>query len=502
MSIKKNSGSIIINIFVTILLLQSTSFSQKSTYKPTWESLGKYPVPEWFRDAKFGIYTHWGIYSVPAFGNEWYPRRMYLNGDKINKHHQEVWGDQTKFGYKDFIPMFKAEKFNADEWAELFVKSGAKFAGPVAEHHDGFPMWNSKYDSYNAYLMGPKRDVVGELAKAVKKKGLKLVTSFHHAENWFYYPKWNEKFDTADPRFVELYGPVHDVGMDNDSEKKWKNKQKPSQEYMKLWHDKLIEVIDKYDPDLMWFDFGLDFIQESFIKDYIAYYYNKSVERKKQVAVTYKDHDLPAGVGIVDYERGRATEQTYFVWLTDTSVGERSWCYIDGETYKPVNTLIDVLVDIVSNNGCMLLNVGPKADGTIPDEAKERLSGMGEWLKVNGEAIYETRPWTTIGEGPTRLEKAGSFNEKNEVTYTAQDIRFTTKGNALYAICLDWPGEKLIVKSLAPTGTTGSFDGEIKSVILLGDGKELEWQLTKEGLVIVPPKNKPCDYAFTFKISR
>ena len=498
------------NIVVrTVLLVSLTGLvmsglnrcSPVKQYEPNWESLEDYPVANWFQDAKFGIYTHWGIYSVPAFRNEWYPRHVYLDVDKEDieedegnraRFHRENFGDLSEFGYKDFIPRFTGENFDADEWAELFKKAGARFAGPVAEHHDGFAMWDTRYRRWNATQMGPKRNIVSELETAIKKRGMKFVTSFHHAFNWEYYPVWDTRFDVSNPEYSGLYGTIHEKD------------ELPNQEFLDEWYGKLIEVIDKYSPDLMWFDFALNIIPDELLMKYIAYYYNHAANRDKTVVVTYKHHDLPTGVAVVDLERGRMDQMTYHNWLTDTSIGWRSWGYIKEESFKDTNSLIDVLIDIVSKNGCMLLSLGPKPDGTIPEEAQNRLLEMGEWLKINGEAIYGTQPWKTYGIGPTRLEQGGGFNEDPNRRYTGKDIRFTTRDRTLYAICLDWPGEQMTIPHL--------IDGDhhmplirsrgITSVTLVGDGQELDWQTTEEGLVIRTPENKPCEYAFVFKIVR
>jgi len=363
----------------------------------------------------------------------------------------------------------------------------------VAEHHDGFSMWDTKYSEWNAAKMGPKRDVVGELSKAMKRRNMKFVTAFHHAENWFYFATWNKGYDSSDPRYSGLYGPIHDAGA------------LPTKEFLDRWKGKIVEVIDNYDPDLIWFDFGLELVQERYKKDVLAYYFNRAEERKKDVTVTYKGHNLVPMVGVHDLELGQEREMTYNDWMTDSSVDTQgAWGYVRGAGFKSVDNLVDNLVDRVSKNGYLLLNVGPKPDGTIPDEAKERLLGLGKWLETNGEAIYGTTPWLIAGEGPTQLEKAGLFNENNDLKYTAQDIRFTSKENVLYATALDWPGEKIIIKSLAPSEDTwaGLYPSEIASITMLGDGNQLKWEMTKEGLVVATPKVKPGDYAFTFKITR
>lgn len=460
-------------------------------YRPSWNSLKDVPTPQWLRDGKFGIYTHWGVYSVHAQGpnSTWYSNHLYWNPNGPERKYQEAtYGPLDKFGYKDFIPMFTAEKFDADEWADLFQKSGARFAGPVAEHHDGFSMWDTKCSKWNAVKMGPKRDVVGELEKAIKKRDMKFVTAFHHAENWFFFPTWDKRYDCGDPRYSGLYGPIHEEGA------------KPDKAFLDQWKGKIIEVIERYEPDFIWFDFGLKVITDCYKQEVLAYYYNRAAANRKEVVVSYKGHHLPPGAGLIDWELGQEPNLAYYEWITDSTVDNGgNWGYVKGQGFKTLDNLIDNLVDRVSKNGYLLLNVGPKPDGTIPDEARKLLLGMGEWLKINGEAIYGTTPWTVAGEGPTQLEKTKEFgfNEKSDLRYTGQDIRFTVKDNNLYAIALDWPGEKAVIKSLAVL-----YPSEIASITMLGDGKELKWEMTKEGLSVTAPKKKPCDCAFVFKIVR
>ena len=472
------------------------------SYEPTWRSLKRYPIAQWLKDGKFGIYTHWGIYSVPALGpnGTGYGPAMYHDDSEQHKHHVATYGPPSEFGYKDFIPMFKAEKFNADEWAELFEKSGATFAGPVVEHHDGFAMWDTKYSKWNAAKMGPQKDIVAELEKAIKKRGMKFVTTFHHATNWTYFPVWKESCDCSDPRYSELYGPIHE------------RSENPSKEYLDEWHGKIIEVIDKYDPDLVWFDGGLTGIRDDYIKNFLAYFYNRSVEHGKEVVASYKTHDFPPGVGIQDIG-GMMPELTHHMWMTDTTVDDQSaWSYTTNAGFKSVNTLVDNLVDRVSKNGFLLLNIGPKPDGTFPEEAKNKLLGIGEWLKVNGEAIYGTTAWIKYGEGPAHAPLprglwVGDYvqfqKKRKQVQFTAQDIRFTVKDNVIYAISLDWPNDEVTIKYLAGEDEyVGLDESEIKSVKMLGVDEELEWKLTKDGLTIKPPNEKPCEHAFTFKIER
>lgn len=463
-------------------------------YEPTWNSLRNIPVPAWLRDGKFGIYTHWGIYSVPAFGQNgtWYAHNMYTKPDSEDAKHQiATYGPLTKFGYKDFIPMFNGSHFDADEWAELFKDAGARFAGPVAEHHDGFAMWSTKYSKWNAANMGPKRDVVGELAKAYKGHGLKFMTAFHHGAHWFYFPTWDNRYDVGDPRYSGLYGEIHAPGA------------LPNEKFLDEWKGKLVEVVDKYDPDLVWFDFGIKLIQQSYKEEFAAYYFNKAATRGKDVTITYKNHSMTPGVGINDLELGQELEMTYSEWITDTTIDAGSaWGYVSDIGFKSVNELVTGLVDRVSKNGFLLLNVGPKPDGTIPEPAKERLHAMGAWLRMNGEAIYGTSPWLVAAEGPTQLKKGGSFNEDNSLSYTPQDIRFTYKNDTLYATVLAWPGEYARITSLVPKGQTwaGLYPSEIKSIRMLGSSEPIQWKFTKEALVLTTPKVKPCNDAFVYRI--
>lgn len=494
----------IVSVVFSFLLLSQVAIlvpahvNAQAIYLPTWNSLKNHNTPQWLKDGKFGIYTHWGVYAVPAQGPNatWYANNVYTDpGSSARKYHEATYCPLEKFGYKDFIPMFTGEKFNADEWAELFRKAGARFAGPVAEHHDGFSMWDTRYSDWNAARMGPKRDVVGELAIAVKKRNMKFVTAFHHAENWFYFPTWDKRYDCGDPKYSGLYGPIHEKGA------------LPDKAFLDRWKGKIIEVIDKYDPDFIWFDFGLKLITDSYKQDMLAYFYNKAAANNKDVVVTYKSHDLPPGAGLLDLELGQEANLTYYDWITDTSIDSgQGWGYVKGLGFKSVNNLVDNLADRVSKNGYLLLNVGPKPDGSIPDEVKERLLGLGNWLLINGDAIYGTTCWSIAGEGPSQIGKTleFGFNERNDMNYTAQDIRFTVKDNNLYAIVLDWPGEKVLIRSLAPDGATwaGLYPSEIASVTMLGDSKELKWEMTKDGLSIETPQTKPCDYAFVFKIIR
>ena len=468
-----------------VLLIAWAVSPAAASYKPTWESLRQHKAPEWFRDAKFGIYTHWGPVTVGAedgpSGVQWYGRNMYVEKSPTFAYHRKKFGDQHTFGYKDVVPLFKAEKFDAEAWAALFAEAGAKFAGPVAIHHDNYAMWDSKYTEWDSMDQGPRRDFTAELEKAIRRRGLKYITTFHHAFSWRYFePAY--KFDADDGRHAGLYCEPHEPGTP------------PSKAFLDKWLGMVNEAVRKYEPDLIWFDFGLSsVITPEYQQRMFADYYNWAARNGIAVGVAHKHRDIHAHTGILDFERGREDRLTPYPWLTDTSVGP--WFHQKSHEYKSVDDLVDVLVDIVSKNGCMLLNVGPAADGTIPADAQRLLRGIGAWLKVNGEAIYDTRPWLTFGEGPTRMEKGGGFSERRDRKYGASDIRFTRSkdGKTVYVIVLGRPGREIAVRSMRVTGR-----GRVE---MLGGGR-VTYRIDGRGrLVIVPPREKPGDHAFAFRLT-
>lgn len=464
-------------------------------FQADWTSLQKYQIPSWYADAKFGIFIHWGVYSVPGYGSEWYPREMYQQKSDIFKHHVATFGPQTQFGYKDFIPKFKAEKFDAAAWADLFKRSGAKYVVPVAEHHDGFPMYDCSYTDWSSVKMGPHRDIVSELEKAVRKQGLHFGVSSHRAEHWWFFDGGRQfPSDVQDPKYAGLYGPAHlrkAPGAKEDSQ--------PDAAYLNDWLARTTELIDKYEPEVLWFDWWIEQpVFQPYLQRLTAYYYNRGAQWKKGVALNYKNKTFPEKAAVLDIERGKLNELRPLLWQTDTSVGLRSWGYIEGEKFRSADSLIDDLVDIVSKNGLLLLNIGPRPDGTIPQEAQDVLLGMGRWLSVNGEAIYGTRPWKVYGEGPTQVI-AGGFTDAKQKAFTAQDVRFTTKAGALYAIALDWPQDGLTIHALGSGNT--EVGGKIASVSLLGAKAKLQWKQAQDGLHITLPQQKTGDYAYAFKIT-
>jgi alpha-L-fucosidase len=490
--------ALLLGLTIAVILTSCTSLNRTTTkFEPNWDSLKNYEVAQWNQDAKFGIFIHWGVYAVPAAGSEWYPRNMYNKNDPLFEHHKKTWGDQSKFGYKDFIPKFRAENWDPEAWAELFEQSGARYIVPVAEHHDGFAMYDSSHTKWNSVEMGPKRDICGELAKAVRKRGMKFGVSTHYAWNWRYYFK-DDSFDNVDPAYAGLYGVNRDT------------KAPASPEFIAHWYARTRELIDKYKPDLLWFDFGFCYPEfEQKRKEIAAYYYNKGIEWNKGVVLNYKrwtkpaegvtEVAFPAGTGTLDLEREKSPNIREFFWQTDTSISSKSWGYIDNDTFKSPDRLVDDLVDIVAKNGCLLLNVGPRADGTIPQQAQDTLLAIGKWLNTNGKAIYGTRPWKISGEGPTGTAE-GHLSEGKNKPYTSEDIRYTRDGKHLYATMLDWPASgKLVIKTLnteMKVGTAG-----IKSISLLGSKEKLTWSRDEGGLSVTLPDNKIGDYAHVFKIT-
>ena len=482
------------------------SEAMDTKFEDNWESLKSYQIPQWFNDAKFGIFIHWGPYSVPAFSKEWYPRLMYMDTatfsaqlnlesegpSEVYLHHKSKYGHPGEFGYKDFIPMFTAEDFDASEWIAIFKKAGARYVVPVAEHHDGFAMYNSNYTRWNAVNMGPKKDIIGALFEEGRRQGLKMGVSSHFAFNWSYFNK-KKHFDTMNPLNADLY-----------SKKGTANDQAVSREFTEHWWNRTTDIISQYQPDILWLDF---FVDRPEFRDYhpklAAYFYNKGIEWNKEVVLqnkNFRHESFPEGTFVHDLERGKMADIRKTPWQTDTSIGKNSWSYVSNWESKDANRLIDDLVDIVSKNGCLLLNIGPKASGIIPEDQKEILLQMGAWLEVNGEAIYDTRYWKIFGEGPTKVAEGYMSERKENITFTSEDIRFTTKGDVLYAIFLAWPEDnEVAIKSLGRKA--GYLEDEIRSVKLLEYGdQDLAFDHTDTSLTVNLPAKSGNSLAHTLKI--
>lgn len=453
-----NSVRRFIGLLLTALLLfplQTTVMAQNWT--PNWDSIMQHETPEWFRDAKFGIFIHWGVYSVPAWAPrgmyaEWYPTYMYQEGHPVSEYHREVWGEE--FQYEDFIPLWKAENWDPEAWADLFVRAGARYVIPVGEHHDGFPLWDSALTEWNAAQMGPKRDLIRELGESVRARGMKYGPSYHGLLNYY-----EPEFSGPHPDYI-------------------------SEEYIEFMHAKIREIIDLFEPDVLWLD-G-DWLQPLEVfrtRELVAYYYNRAEEWGKEVAINDRWGQVRGIFGdffTQEYEYDVIDRLIDHKWENTRGMGQ-SFGYNQNELLEDhltVEELVKLLVDNVSKNANLLLNVGPKADGTIPEIQKNLLLGMGDWLKVHGEAIYETRPWF-----------------KAEATTTAGDeIRFTWKEGTLYLFLMKAPhSDQITIPDL--------FPDEQAEIALLATGESLEWDLNDNQLTITLPETLPGKYVYVLSIS-
>lgn len=455
-------------------------------FQADWDSLCRWQAPLWFREAKFGIFIHWGLYSIPAHSNEWYPRNMYIKGREEWEWHRKTYGEQKDFGYKDFIRMFKAEKFRPKEWIHLFKEAGARYIFPVAEHHDGFQMYRSELSRYNAWDMGPHRDIIGELKEEAERQGLHFCTSNHRAEHWFFMSHGKEfDSDVKEPlRRGDFYWPA----MPEPDAMELRSQPCPTEEFLNDWLLRVCEIIDNYRPLLIYFDWWVQ--HEAFrgvLRKIAAYYYNRGLEWGEEVGICYKYDAMMFGSGIVEVERGSIREAASYPWQTDTAIAKNSWCYTDTLDYKTSRQILCSLIETVCRNGNMLLNVGPEGDGSVPEEDERILKEIGAWLKVNGEAIYGTYAWKKYMEGPTKLPE-GHFSENAEIPYTEEDIRFTAKGRMVYAIVMCWPKEgRVIIRSMAKQGkqATTNFHGLIQGVRILGEEKDSSrWHQEEDGLYV------------------
>lgn len=475
-----------------VRLEQVRQHSVRDRFQPTWKSLEQYRTPNWYRDAKFGIFVHWGVYSVPAFGSEWYPRLMYISGSPEFQHHVQTYGPQKTFGYKDLVLLFHAEKFDPRVWAKLFRESGARYVVPVAEHHDGFAMYDSQLTDWCATKVGPHRDIIGELSRAIRREGLHFGLSSHRAEHYFFF-NGGRAFDSdvQDPRNAALYGPAH-VGV---SDPDWNGH--PDAAYLDDWLARTTELADKYHPELIYFDWWIGRSEfEPYLRDFLSFYYNQAARRGQVPVVNFKEHAMPERAAVMDVERGQLGALRSLPWQTDTSISNQSWGYIENDTYKSPQTLVWQLVDVVSKNGNLLLNIGPRSDGTIPDQAQNVLGEIGAWLRVNGDAIYSTRPWRVYGEGPTKVAE-GAFQDKKETAFTAEDVRFTTDGKYLYAIAMAWPQDgQLVIHSLDEKSGVS-----IKGVTQLGSRTLYHWSQQADGLYIDVPPKPAGSYAYSFRLT-
>ncbi|HUT93920.1 MAG TPA: alpha-L-fucosidase [Thermoguttaceae bacterium] len=469
-------------------------------FRPTWESLKQYKCPDWFRDAKLGMWAHWGPQSVPMAG-DWYARAMYEQSQPAYAYHVAHYGHPSKFGYKDLVQLWKVENWDPDRLVALYKKAGARYFVAQANHHDNWDNWNSKYHRWNSVNVGPKKDIVGLWASAARKHGLPFGVSEHVARSysWWHTNKGSDKdgplagvpYDGSDPAFQDLYFPPH-------NNLTYALPSNPPEWWPRQWFWRIRDLVDTYHPDLLYTDNGVPFGEVG--RSLFAHYYNANMawhSGKLEAVYNLKDYSRPDhgeyvdGIGVQDVERGMLRGIKLEPWQTDTCIG--NWFYKTGFPYKPASQVICMLCDIVSKNGNLLLSIPLKPDGTLDAKEEKVLADLGAWMEVNGEAIYGTRPWKVFGEGPT--VDSGHSGEDGQ-RYSDRDIRFTTKEDALYALVLGWPnGPKTTVRSLA------SGAGTITKVSLLGHSGELKWKQTADGLEVVLPAKRPSEHAFALKIS-
>ena len=389
-------------------------------YKATEESFDAYQAPEWYADAKLGIFIHYGIFSVPGYSGIgcWYGHHMYEPKEGAFKFHQEMFGPQDKFGYKDLAPHLTANRFDADEWVSLFKEAGARFVVPVSCFHDGFAMWDSKLTDWNAVKVGPKRDYDGLLAAAARRQCLKFGVAWHaFFRPDFFRPGRRLGTDMQPPHAGtpwSIYGP---------------GEVPVSRAFVDDGLGRLVELVDGYRPDLIWFDFDTGYVPPQDLRRFLAFYFNRAAQWGKGVAINDKhEHLFPPRANVLDFERGKTSGLRKQLWQTDTSVSWRDWSYIRNDSFKTVDELVRELVDIVSKNGVLLLDIGPRPDGSIPPEPQAILRGIGAWLKINGDAIYGTRPCWALGYGEGPHNSGGGGFSDRQVDYTHRDFRFTQKG--------------------------------------------------------------------------
>ncbi len=466
-------------------------------FEPTWESLRQFRCPEWFRDAKLGIWAHWGPQSVPMYG-DWYARQMYIEGSDQYRYHLRRFGHPSEFGYKDIVRLWKAEQFDPDALMRLYVAAGAKYFVAQAAHHDNFHNWNSSHHPWNAVQVGPGRDIVAQWRDAARAAGLPFGLSEHMGATFSWWVV-NKGSDTAGPWAGVPYDgndrEYEDLYLPNRGAKSFPEEWYTSNPWWpEQWFAYAKELIDLYEPDLLYSDGGVPF--ETIGLHAIAHLYNSSAGRHggvNQAVYTLKDRNEQVySVGVLDIERSQLPDVSPHVWQTDTCVGH--WFYDYKAKYKTPTQVAEILVDVVSKNGNLLLNIPQRPDGSIDDECRYILDGMARWIAVNGEGIYGTRPWTHATEGPSQVVIA-EFKE-DPVSWTIEDFRFTSKGDTVYAFLMKWPeGGRTVIRSLGQGKVP-----PVAAVRLLGSDAAVPFEQTGRGLAIETPEQKPCDYVQCFRI--
>lgn len=468
-------------------------------YQPDWASLAQYGVPNWYSEAKFGIFIHWGVYSVPAYFSEWYCRLMYYKGNPVYWHHKRKYG--REFNYRHFIPLLKAEQFDAENWVKAVKDCGAKFMMPVGEHHDGFKLYHSELSAWNSVEMGPCRDILGEIKAACEKHGVIFSASSHRAEHfWFMNGGKSVGFpnETQEEAYRELYGACENVHQRNNLYTLLKQEHgiEPTEEWLRDWLVSSCELVDRYQPSSLFFDWWVSHPAfRPYMKKFLAYYYNRSLEWGKEVCVSYKSDAVMYNCAIFDRERGQLAEISPYIWQGETATAYNAWCYCTTNRWKTPETIACNLLDVVSKNGCFVLNIGPKADGTICREELQILDALGKWTRINEEAIWGTQPYKKFGEG--KKQKSGSFHER--FRYTKRDYRFTCRTGVVYAFALNPKGRRAFcIRSLGDS--MDLFHCIIKSVSVLGDAAPVAYTQSKKGLILETARHIRSSMPVCFKI--
>lgn len=467
-----------------LYLEQIDKVNAEGPYHADWDSIAEHPVPAWYKEKRLGIFLHWGVFSVPAY-HDWYARNMYIKDSVEYKYHLEHYGQHKDFGWKDYIPMLTMEKFEPAEWVKLFTEAGADYIVPVAEHHDGFQNYKSDLSHWNAVEMGPHRDILGDLLYEAEKAGMTIGTSSHRVEHWWFLGNGRHFESDINGEFEvgHIYWPSSTPEPHNHD---LYSKPYPSQEFLEDWLMRCCELVDRYHPRILYFDW---WIQHESVKPYLqrfaAYYYNR-MEPLGGCVINYKHDAMPFGSAVPDVERGSFASAKPFLWQSDTSVMRGSWCRSiqpDKATYKSTAEILWALIDVVSKNGRLLLNFGPSKDGTLADREIEILREMAAWMKINDEAIHGTGIWRIQQEGPT-ANIEGQFSDGVAAHYTSEDFRFTCRGHNIYATCMVCPEDgKVNIRSLriADASRLPVFNGIIEKVSVLGMG-EAKWTLDEDAL--------------------
>jgi alpha-L-fucosidase len=504
----------------------------KGKFQPTWESLSQYEVPEWFKNAKFGIWAHWGPQCQPEAG-DWYARSMYMQGDNDYKFHLAKYGHPSKFGFKDVINEWKADQWNPEELLAKYKKAGAKYFVALANHHDNFDNWNSKYQPWNATRIGPKKDLIGGWEKATRNQGLKFGVSIHASRPWTWYEvaqgsdsggvydgnltKKDGKglwWEGLDPQ--ELYAQKHPLSTEKNYGKLWhweNGANPPSEAYIKKFVNRTFDLIKKYNPELVYFDDNVmpyDPINKTVGLQIAAHIYNQNIQRnggKLEAVMNTKGLDEMQRKCVVwDVERGHSNIIEPNMWQTDTCIG--TWHYsrefYEKGSYKTPKTVIHTLIDVVSKNGNLLLNIPLRGNGSMDEKEAVVVEGITEWMAKYSDCIYDTRPWKIYGEGPAieglAVLKGHGFNEGKGKTFTGEDIRFTTKGGAVYAMPLGSPTDgKVLIKSLKQGSE--HFPQNIAQISLVGTNQPLEFMRNQEGVTVKLPDSVTNEFAFALRIS-